>query len=391
MTGPAGIAKDKQLVKYFEGFDALRFIAAFLVVLHHAEQIRMTQGFENLKAYSLFRNGPLAVDFFFVLSGFLITYLLLRERYKTNTISIKQFYKRRILRIWPLYYLMVILGLLVVPLVLRKMGQDYNLPFDATTGWLLYVFFLPNAASSLFPPTGNLIYPLWSIGVEEQFYIVWAPLFKFVYKYILIILFGIIVGKLLLNEWLGQMAAYDESWVFWMKFIRTIKFESMSIGGLGALYLFKKGTNKMQGSFYFSWPFQILCISLLILHFTCREYIFDFDHFLSDLYRFFFQSKLTGILLSTLFLWLLLNTSINQQSLFRFRNKWLNRLGEISYGIYMYHIVIIYVVITLTKKWLQQSFMLSEMLFYGLMVPLLILVATISFQYFEKYFLALKE
>ncbi|MGB1018524.1 MAG: acyltransferase family protein, partial [Chitinophagales bacterium] len=94
-------------IKYFKGLNALRFIAAYLVVIHHAEQIRLKNELFNLKEYSFFRNGGIAVSFFFVLSGFLISYLLLKELKQTNTVKIKAFYIRRTLRIWPLYFLLV--------------------------------------------------------------------------------------------------------------------------------------------------------------------------------------------------------------------------------------------------------------------------------------------
>ena len=64
-------------IKYFEGLSALRFFAAYFVVLHHAEQIRRKYEMVHLKDYSFFNNGSIAVTFFFVLSVFLITYLLL--------------------------------------------------------------------------------------------------------------------------------------------------------------------------------------------------------------------------------------------------------------------------------------------------------------------------
>ena len=80
----------------------------------------------NFRILSL---GQLGVSLFFVLSGFLITYLLLAEQDIYGSISVKKFYSRRILRIWPLYYLIVTLGLFVLP-SLRKLSGfvDPNLP-----------------------------------------------------------------------------------------------------------------------------------------------------------------------------------------------------------------------------------------------------------------------
>ncbi len=378
-------------IKYFEGFNALRFIAAMFVVVHHAEQIRLTNGLANLKSYSFFQNGHLAVEFFFVLSGFLITYLLLKERGTTKTISIKGFYLRRILRIWPLYYLLVLLGLLVVPFILNRMGKPYELPFDPTIGWILYIFFLPNAVSSLYLPTGNLIYALWSIGVEEQFYIIWAPMFKYLYKWLTYILIGIIIFKFFLNERLLYMMQMDDSWTFWYKFSRTIKFELMSIGGLGAMYLCKKGSNSLDGSIIFKPVFQLFCFAILFIHFTCRNFIYQLDNVLSIMYSFVFNSKISSLILALLFLWLLLNTALNKNAFISFRNKTLNKFGEVSYGIYMYHIIIIYVVITIGNKWLNQNLFISELIFYGLVLPILFLTSFLSYNLFEKKLLNMKN
>ncbi len=113
-------------IKYFKGLNALRFIAAYLVVIHHAEQIRLKNELFNLKEYSFFRNGGIAVSFFFVLSGFLISYLLLKELKQTNTIKIKAFYIRRTLRIWPLYFLLVLIGTVLVPVFLDIINHPYK-------------------------------------------------------------------------------------------------------------------------------------------------------------------------------------------------------------------------------------------------------------------------
>ena len=95
---------------YFPNINGLRFIAALLVIIHHTEQIKDILGLSNYWSTPIIRSiGGLGVLLFFVLSGFLITFLLLDEESTTGTISIKKFYIRRILRIWPLYYLILIL------------------------------------------------------------------------------------------------------------------------------------------------------------------------------------------------------------------------------------------------------------------------------------------
>ena len=102
---------------YFPNLNGVRFLAALVVIIHHVEMGKFWFGQPNIYDKSFVGGvfGQLGIIMFFVLSGFLITYLLLEEHRKTGTISIKDFYIRRMLRIWPVYYLIVILGFFVFP------------------------------------------------------------------------------------------------------------------------------------------------------------------------------------------------------------------------------------------------------------------------------------
>src|SRR5205085_6931243 len=103
---------------YFANLDALRFFAASAVLFSHIESRKPEYSLPNSFLRQTYINiGSFSVTLFFVLSGFLITYLLLLEKETSKSINIKNFYARRILRIWPLYYLLVLTGLLVVPYV----------------------------------------------------------------------------------------------------------------------------------------------------------------------------------------------------------------------------------------------------------------------------------
>ena len=99
---------------HFNNLNGLRFLAALMVVICHIEQNKKGFLLPNLRAL-VKHLGVLGVDLFFVLSGFLITILLLKEKEIFKKIEYKKFYLRRILRIWPLYYLVVILSLFVLP------------------------------------------------------------------------------------------------------------------------------------------------------------------------------------------------------------------------------------------------------------------------------------
>lgn len=220
-------------IAYFKGLNALRFFAASLVVLHHTATIGKKDGLFDLCDWGLFRNGANAVNFFFVLSGFLITYLLLKEHDQTGTISIKQFYLRRVRRIWPLYFLLIIIGTLLLPLAFGLVGIDYQMPYTLSQTWYYFLFFFPILV--LFHYGHHFLEPLWSIGVEEVFYLLWAPLFKYFRRHIVAILSAIIVLKLASLMLIQHFCAENNVFAF---LTRNYSFETMAVGALGACFLF---------------------------------------------------------------------------------------------------------------------------------------------------------
>ena len=115
--------------KYLPGLDSLRFFAAFFVIISHANQSIIKLGIGIPCTLSpIFEKGGDAVDFFFTLSGFLITYLLLQEKETTGSISLKNFYLRRVFRIWPLYFIVLAIGFtfftLIYPLIFKETFLD---------------------------------------------------------------------------------------------------------------------------------------------------------------------------------------------------------------------------------------------------------------------------
>ncbi len=158
---------------YRQELDWLRFCAFFAVFMHHwlplDPRMYLSRGVPRPAAAILVgagRAGAFGVDLFFVLSSYLITELLIREDRARGGIDVRSFYVRRILRIWPLYYLFVLFTIFVVP----KMGIDTPLPAPYIAGFLLFVGNWVCAANG-YP--GSVANVLWSVSIEEQFYISW--------------------------------------------------------------------------------------------------------------------------------------------------------------------------------------------------------------------------
>src|SRR5687768_571572 len=156
---------------YFKGLNGVRFFAALMVIVAHVEAFKKFAQLPNIGDAKVIRHlGPQGVKIFFVLSGFLITYLLLSEMKVKGQIAVKKFYVRRILRIWPLYFLIAILGLFLLPQVF---SPDYFpqkvYPHFAVKAILIFLM-LPNVVYLVFGHIFSLGI-LWSIGTEEQFYL----------------------------------------------------------------------------------------------------------------------------------------------------------------------------------------------------------------------------
>lgn len=161
---------------FFPNLDGLRFFAFLAVFLFHSfftknEVVAANPVFAALRW--LTRPGDLGVNFFFVLSGFLITYLLLSERQFTGRIHIGGFYVRRILRIWPLYFVVVFLGFGVFPWLKAHFGEHALHDPAQLSYFLVFLANFNNLYNGSDIPTLTL---LWSVSVEEQFYLVWPLL-----------------------------------------------------------------------------------------------------------------------------------------------------------------------------------------------------------------------
>ena len=167
------LTQPSQRKVFFPNLDGLRTLACLAVFGFHGFLTIVPPHSGSLRWFAWFGSGHMGVNFFFVLLGFLITYLL-EENQQTQRINLLGFYQRRILRIWPLFYVCIGYGFLVLPLLMRRR----HLPFHETASPWLHVFFSgqPGFGGKNAQPTASSFAVLWSVAIEEQFYLVWPVL-----------------------------------------------------------------------------------------------------------------------------------------------------------------------------------------------------------------------
>jgi len=148
--------------------DGWRAVSIIMVLGYHAA---MASPDSESPVFSMFFDGNLGVRFFFVISGFLITWLLLKESKQTGKVSLNNFYVRRFLRIFPVYfvYVLVLFGL-----------QLFAKFKETPAGWLGMLTFTRNFTDGLTANGSMGSAHLWSLSVEEQFYLLWPGLYVLV-------------------------------------------------------------------------------------------------------------------------------------------------------------------------------------------------------------------
>ena len=355
---------------HFPGLNGVRFIAALLVIIDHTELFKSYLGLPTLwgNSYSSYL-GAFGVSIFFVLSGFLITYLLLEEK-KEGPIQIKHFYLRRILRIWPLYYLLVLLGFLVIPYLSYFQVPQYSSEMSDYLDRFLLFFGLAANVAFVYFPTVAFANILWSVAVEEQFYLFWPHVVKIKQKLLGVMLFLLFL-YLILKFYAGELDPKFEKLV-----IRT-RFSSMIIGGIGAYLLFHQ---KACIQFLYH---RLVQVALLLLFIMMGMDWIDFKSFT------WVQDELISLVLCGL----IINVASNSQSIIKLENSVFSYLGKLSYGLYVYHLFAVVLVLKGLPALLpiqEWSPWISYPVTLGLIFLLTTGISHLSYRYFESYFLRKK-
>lgn len=384
---------------FFNGLNELRAFAALSVIFYHIELFKNRDHVGSLfdisfLSYFIGTLGKNGVYLFFVLSGFLITYLLLKEKEKYQTILFKKFYLRRVFRIWPLYYLIVGISFLIIPLIANSSEIFRNTPyyFNAisnpgnytTTSFLTYLFFLPNIALDFFGFRIVGCTQSWSVGVEEQFYILW-PLLIFIFsrktivKVFMLLIITFVFSHVFFQPDLVARLAKTIGFELKIlpviyKIVKLIPFEFMAIGAIGG-YLYHNYSREITIFSKSRYTYYTILLFIFILLFFSIIPIY-----------------LQSILLSVFFLCLIL-TTINDDNKTVFRNKYLSYVGTISYGVYMYHPFILFLVFPFVNEYFpaKSGTLLYNSMVYLFVFGLTILLSHLSYKYFELRFIKIKD
>lgn len=362
---------------YFPGLNGVRSFAVFIVVFLHIESFKQRAGYSSLFDFDFLKDyieylGYHGVLIFFVLSGFLITYLLLSEKDKTATINIPKFYIRRILRIWPLYFLILFLGFFILPHVFSPNYFTIKTQPDFFNKLISCILFIPNYVLFKYGSIFS-IGILWSIGAEEQFYLVWPNLIKRIKRQNLL---KVMTGLLVLIVFVKAICYYliHKNILYKIAFIvfNFLPFDAMIIGGITALLYFDY---KDKIGFLFNRKVQIFLLLLLIIVYAILPE----------------KGPIANIIFCPIYAILILNISIGKDSIIKADHPILIFLGTISYGIYIYHSLFIAVSIFIIEKMnLSFNTTMANTLLYFLSFSLTIVVSSISYKYLEKPFLKLK-
>lgn len=355
-----------------KGLNSFRFFAFFAVFLFHVD---------------FFDFGYMGVHAFFVLSGFLLTPIIMEMKNNLPTKNyFLNFYGRRSLRIFPLYFFYLILISIIAYIALNYFNYDVNDRLARTQQQIWYAatytynFF---AMSSAYEQTQTITH-FWSLAVEEQFYLIWPFVIYLIHKSsVRKALLIIIVAGPFIRWGLAQLVLSDSGIGFnsveMVVYSFTLSsFDAFAIGGYFSVY----------GAPVKNYKILVGFIILLILGYG-TDYLsgngfnlrsFGYENFMENSYKYIWGFSLFSILFAAILV------NIREKVFFPliFENQLVAYLGKISYGLYVYHFPIVYF----------GGHELSDMSFYvrtPILLMLTILIAALSYHFLELRFLKAKD
>ena len=351
------------LSNYRKEIDGIRALAIIPVVLFHA-------------GISFFEGGYVGVDIFFVISGYLITRLIKRE-FSEKKFSLKIFYERRIRRILPALFFMVLIVTILAQLIMVPSDLlEFYRSSTANTLFLSNFFFWTNINYFSNPTELMPLIHMWSISIEEQFYLIYPIIFLYLLKklnlnQILITLFVLLSLSLFFAQVIGN---FNLAYPYVAKKISFFYISSASFylpvarawellcGCMVAIYLNKK--NNLNNKFFDHFVFFGIILILISIFFYDKNIPYASVYTLLPV---------IGTVLLILFL--------NEKSFFYFlfTNKTIVFFGLISYSLYLWHqpIFAFYRIYFINDPFIYE---------YLLLIIVSIVIAFISWRYIEKPF-----
>jgi peptidoglycan/LPS O-acetylase OafA/YrhL len=307
------------------------------------------------------KSGAAGVDLFFALSAFLITSILLREREETGRISLRRFYLRRILRIWPLYF-----GLIALGVVLAHTMAKQSLPWYYVAGYLLFV---GNWVHAVFGRPESICSPLWTVSIEEQFYLIWPLLMKMLGRRGMIVA-GIVTFLMASISRIGFMLAGSSGGFIYYGSIS--RCDSLALGILLALFA-DRLPRLTRGA-------RVLLLATGLVGWVISSAWLNEQPGPVDL------RMVLGRLIVSLAAGAILYACLHSHSKL-VRGAWVVRLGKISYGLYMLHLTGILIMLSLFHPIWGWQLLATK----GLGFVMTVILALASYRWIESPFLRLKD
>lgn len=362
---------------FLPNLNGLRFLGALMVFIFHVftlgrehwGEFRESTWFSAL--YKLASKGHHGVGLFFVLSGFLITHLLLKEIERNGSINVKNFFIRRVLRIWPLYYFLIIFGFLMFPLLPFGQGTDHSV-----LNYALFISNLDEIWNGANDPL-NFLTISWSVSIEEQFYLSWMllmlvlPFFrkgKYLFHLFSLIILSTVIFRFLYHN--------DERIMYYHTFANI---SDLAIGGLAAL-----------GVSQFKWNEKMVNLSKLKV-----ILIYVIGIVLVVLSTVIFKNELRSVeclVLGSFFAFVVLEQAYGKHFPLRMdRVPGFFQGGKITYGFYMFHCIVIYYMTSIFNLYNLTDQLWQFMLYIALVLLFTSGISIVSYRYFEHPLLKLKK
>jgi peptidoglycan/LPS O-acetylase OafA/YrhL len=355
--------------KYYPQLDAIRGMSFLAVFFFHAYKPEFGASLFQQILFFIYSKLTLSIDVFFVLSAFLLTLLGINEFQKNGRFSFKNYFIRRALRIWPLYYLLMFLSFVIIKMFAQHLGEQVTFP---PASW--YLFFVSNYYS-----IGHVFFLqlLWTLSVEEQFYLIWGFCLLLFQKNLKIVMAVFVSISIVFNFW---GAVQNKSIYF-----HTLTYLFDMMAGAYAAYCVNKNNHISQ------WTLKLIGFKSLLFYFFLPIFFF---------FCYFIDKSLTGQLNNVFTVVMrfgfiiycclvIIDQMINPKKVLNFSKRaFLVYIGKISYGLYCFHGFVITFCGLILKKYQIE---IPSFLWALILLLITIFIASISYRFFEKPFLNLKE